>query len=64
MTKEIFPTVLKHRNEHTTYNTDNEILLLTDNNNSHISIEAITYAKENGIVLFYFLSHCSQRLQP
>ncbi|GBM77424.1 hypothetical protein AVEN_43368-1, partial [Araneus ventricosus] len=64
MTKELFPTVLQHIKEHTRSDIDNPILLLIDNHKSHISIEAITYAKENGIVLVPFPPHCSHRLQP
>ncbi|GBM51366.1 hypothetical protein AVEN_110816-1 [Araneus ventricosus] len=64
MTKELFPTVLQHIKEHTRSDIDNPILLLIDNHKSHISIEAITYAKENGIVLLSFPPHCSHRLQP
>uniref|UniRef100_A0A2L2YKN8 DDE-1 domain-containing protein n=1 Tax=Parasteatoda tepidariorum TaxID=114398 RepID=A0A2L2YKN8_PARTP len=64
MTKELFPTVLHHIKEHTKSDIENPILLLIDNHNSHISIQAITYAKENGITLLSFPPHCSHRLQP
>ena len=39
-------------------------LLLMDNYISHLSIEAIDMAKENGLCLFTFPSHCSHKLQP
>ena len=35
-----------------------------DNDDSHDSLESITYAKENGIILLTFPRHCSHKLQP
>ncbi|ESO11963.1 hypothetical protein HELRODRAFT_158327 [Helobdella robusta] len=40
------------------------VLLLLDNHESHLSIEAIDYAKNNGIVMLSFPPHCSYKLQP
>lgn len=39
-------------------------LLLLDNHTSHLSIEAIDLAAENGITMLTFPPHCSQRMQP
>lgn len=39
-------------------------LLLIDNHNSHLSIEAIDLAIENGITMLSFPPHCFHRLQP
>ena len=39
-------------------------LLLIDNHISHLSIEAIDMAKENGLCLVTFPPHCSHKLQP
>ncbi|ESO02258.1 hypothetical protein HELRODRAFT_161504 [Helobdella robusta] len=40
------------------------VLLLLDNHESHLSIEAIDYAMNNGIVMLSFPPHCSHKLQP
>jgi len=39
-------------------------LLLLDNHASHISIQALDFCKENGIVLLSFPPHCTHKLQP
>lgn len=39
-------------------------LLLLDNHESHLSVMALNYAKENGIVMLSFPPHCSHKLQP
>lgn len=61
---DIFVSVLKHIQKHTLCTKDNPILLLCDNHESHISLEAINYAKENGIIYLSFPPHTSHRLQP
>jgi len=35
-----------------------------DNHDSHISVESLNLAKENGITLLTFPPHCSHKLQP
>jgi DDE superfamily endonuclease len=40
------------------------VLLLMDNHDSHVSLPAIQYAKENGIIMLTFPPHCSHKLQP
>lgn len=64
MTKELFPLVLRHIKEYSHCSKDDPILLLMDNHCSHISIETISYAKDNGIVVLTFPPHCSHKLQP
>lgn len=64
MTTELFPRVLKHIVNQTRCSEDNKILLLVDNHESHISVEAIRYCKSNGIVLLSFPPHTTHRLQP
>lgn len=61
---DIFVSVLKHIQKHTLCTKDNPILLLCDNHESHVSLEAINYAKENGIIYLSFPPHTSHRLQP
>ena len=41
-----------------------KVLLLLDNHHSHVTLETIDYAKEQGIVLLSFPPHCSHKLQP
>lgn len=61
---EIFISVLTHIKKHTLCSKDNPILLLCDNHESHISLQAITYARDNGIIVVTFPPHTSHRLQP
>jgi len=42
----------------------NCILLLLDNHDSHLSIDALDFAKKNGIVMLSFPPHCSHKMQP
>lgn len=35
-----------------------------DNHKSHLSIDGLNYAKQNGIIMLSFPPHCSHRLQP
>ncbi|XP_044762023.1 uncharacterized protein LOC123319221 [Coccinella septempunctata] len=60
----IFVDVLKHIQKHTLSSKENPILLLCDNHESHISIEAINYCRDNGIVCLSFPPHTTHRLQP
>ncbi|KAF2889954.1 hypothetical protein ILUMI_16219 [Ignelater luminosus] len=64
MTLELFPEVLKHIVNHTYCSAVNKILLLVDNHESHISVEAIRYYKSNEITLLSFPPHTTHRLQP
>lgn len=64
MTKENFLIFLQHFVKHAKPSTAQPILLLLDNHESHISVEGIQYAKDNGVHLLSFPPHCSHRLQP
>ncbi|XP_026326754.1 uncharacterized protein LOC113235308 [Hyposmocoma kahamanoa] len=61
---EIFVQVLRHIQKHTLSSKENPILLLCDNHESHISLDAIDYARDNGIVYLSFPPHTSHKLQP
>lgn len=61
---EKFLEFLNHFIKHVRPSKDNRVLLIMDNHESHISIEAINLAKENGIVMFTFPPHTSHKLQP
>ncbi|KAI7796638.1 hypothetical protein IRJ41_003050 [Triplophysa rosa] len=59
-----FVDFLKHFSEHTKCSKEKPCLLLLDNHQSHLSIDGLNYAKENGIIMLSFPPHCSHRLQP
>lgn len=64
MTKETFVSVIHHLIKHTAASKGNPFLLLIDNVESHLSVEALSAAKENGITLLTFPPHCTHKLQP
>ncbi|XP_023310002.1 uncharacterized protein LOC108904856 [Anoplophora glabripennis] len=64
MTGDLFIKTLEHIVKHTSCNKENKILLLMDNHESHTTLAAILYARENGIVLLSFPPHTSHKLQP
>lgn len=64
MTKENFVQFLNHFILHVKCSSEHKVLLLMDNHESHISLESLELAKNNGIVLLTFPPHCSHKLQP
>ncbi|XP_047123036.1 uncharacterized protein LOC124806312 [Hydra vulgaris] len=60
----IFLEVLKHIKLKTCCSKENPILLLVDNHESHVTIEAVDYARGNGIIYLSFPPHTTHRLQP
>ena len=64
MCRDLFPFALEHIIKHTNCSKDNPILLLLDNHDSHVSIDVINKARENGVCMLTFPPHCSHRLQP
>ena len=63
MTCENFTRYLKHFIHHAKCSTESPVLLLLDNHESHISVEAISMCKENGVSVLTIPPHCSHRLQ-
>lgn len=63
MTEELFVQFLKHFHDHIKSSKEKPYLLLLDNHRSHLSIEGLNFAKENGIVMLSFPPHCTHRLQ-
>ena len=59
MTNENFVKVLKHFINHVKCSKDKPVLLLLDNHETHVNINVIQTAKDNGIVLLSFPPHCS-----
>lgn len=62
--EELFLTFLKHFVATVKCTREKPILLLLDNHDTHLSIAALNYAKESGIVMLSFPPHCSHKLQP
>ena len=64
MTTENFKSFLVHFVKHTKCSPERPALLLLDNHESHLGIEGVEYAKQNGVVMMSFPPHCSHQLQP
>ncbi|XP_023312650.1 uncharacterized protein LOC111692771 [Anoplophora glabripennis] len=64
MQEEQFVIFLTHFQKYTNSSITQKVLLLLDNHSSHISIQALDFCKENGIVVLSFPPHCSHKLQP
>ena len=61
---QIFLLYLKHFVEHGKTSKDNSIILITDNHSTHITIEAIEFCKENGIIMLTLPFHTNHKFQP
>lgn len=64
MNSECFCEYLKHFAKFSHCSKEQPVLIILDNHESHISIEGLSFAKENGIVLLTLPPHCSHKLQP
>lgn len=64
MNSELFVTTMKHFIKHTSSSKENPSLLIMDNHESHLSIEALDLAKENGVTILTLHPHTSAKLQP
>ncbi|XP_071571469.1 uncharacterized protein [Temnothorax nylanderi] len=64
MTVKSFLKFMKHFVKYSCVSRENPTLLILDNHESHVSIEGINFAKENGITLLTLPPHCSNKLQP
>jgi len=62
--EDIFVEFLKHFTVYSRCSKEKPILLLLDNHSSHISVAAIHFACENGIIMLSILPHYSNKLQP
>ncbi|XP_072398391.1 uncharacterized protein [Diabrotica undecimpunctata] len=63
MTASNFIKFLEQFQKHVKATTDNKCLIIMDNHDSHVTLEAITYAKEHGIILLTIPPHTSHKLQ-
>jgi len=64
MDQEHFVHFMKHFVKFARPTLASPVLLLLDNHYSHLSIEALDIAIENGVHILSFPPHCSHRLQP
>ena len=64
MKEDHFIAFVKHFVHHSRASSERPCLLLLDNHQSHLSIGALDFLKEHGVVVLSFLPHCSHKLQP
>jgi len=64
MTAEIFKTFMEHFIKSTKCSKQRPVLLILDNHDTHLSIETIDLAKDNGVIMLTLPPHCSHKLQP
>ena len=53
---------LHHLVKHARATKHNPVWLLCDNHESHVRVEELDYAAENGVVMLSFPPHCSHKL--
>lgn len=62
---DLFVSWLKHFKKHVNCSKDSPVLLLLDGHATHSkNLEAVEYARENGIVMLQLPGHTTHRLQP
>ncbi|KAJ4437982.1 hypothetical protein ANN_13921 [Periplaneta americana] len=65
MQSEIFVQWLKHFIQFTKPSKEEPVLLLLDGHATHVkNLEVIDLARQRGVIILYFLPHCTHRLQP
>lgn len=64
MNGNIFLDVLKHFQKNARATTQNKVILIFDNHESHITIGSLNFCKDNGIILVTLPPHTSNKLQP
>ena len=64
MNSELFSEVMKHLVKKTRSTKEDPIILVIDNHESHLSVETLEYAKENGVHVITLPPHTSQKTQP
>ena len=64
MNEDNFIAYVKHFIQNVKCSKDAPALLLLDNHDSHLSIEALDLLKDNGVTVLSFPPHCSHKLQP
>ena len=64
MTTLSFFKYMQHFVKTTKSSKERPVLLILDNHETHLSLNTIDFAKENGVVMLTLLPHCSHKLQP
>ncbi|XP_047111961.1 MFS-type transporter clz9-like [Schistocerca piceifrons] len=64
MTADNFVLFLKHFHKYVKCSAQHKALIIMDNRDSHISLESLHFAKENGITLLTIPPHTSHKMQP
>lgn len=64
MTSENFLSFMHHFIVSTKCSKERPVLLILDNHESHLSIETIDVAKNNGVIMLTLPPHCSHKMQP
>ncbi|KAK0147816.1 Pogo transposable element with KRAB domain [Merluccius polli] len=64
MQEDDFVVYLRHFVHYTRPTDDNKVLLLLDNHSSHVSIQAINFCRDHGVVMLSFPPPCTHHLQP
>lgn len=64
MNAELFVKVIEHFVRNTSANLNNPALLVMDNHESHLSIEALDLAKKNGVTVLTLHPHTTAKMQP
>ncbi|VEN35500.1 unnamed protein product [Callosobruchus maculatus] len=64
MNSSLFVKTMQHYIDHTQSSKENRSLLIMDNYEAHICIEAINLAKENGVTILTVPPHSTGKLQP
>lgn len=64
MTGPVFFQWLQHFQKYAKASPTEKVLLIVDGHSSHKYLDALLYAKENGIVLLCLPAHCTHRMQP
>lgn len=64
MNSELFVRTMEHFIKHTQSSKENPSLLIMDNYEAHICLDAITLAKENGVTILTVPPHSTGKLQP
>ena len=64
MTGTNFFKSLQHFHSFVKCSKEKPVLLIMDNHISHLDLQAVTFSKDNGIILLTLPPHCSHALQP
>ncbi|KAL0879260.1 hypothetical protein ABMA27_003040 [Loxostege sticticalis] len=64
MTAELFIKVMEHFIKHTSASPENPALLIMDNHESHLSVEALDLAKQSGVTILTLHPHTTAKMQP